>query len=134
MFRHSRKTENRRGTEIVELAIAMPLLTVLVFGVLETCEVLFLKQSASVACYEAVRVAARPRGTATSARDRCQEILTQRRVNNATITIEPADLSELNRGDPITITIRAPIAGNRTTALVVSDSVQVIQTNTMVRE
>ncbi|MEN1678876.1 MAG: TadE family protein [Planctomycetota bacterium] len=130
----SRKQRRRKGVEIVELAVSMPLLTVLVFGVLETCEALFLNQSASIAAYESARVAARPDATALMAIDRGDELMTGRRVQGASVEVSPPDIQNAARGTPITITVRAPFGSNRTTGFVLSNNLVIEQSATMVRE
>lgn len=104
--------------EIAELAFALPVMTVLVFGTLELCEVLFLKQSLAVASYEAGRLAARPGTDAATVQARFDSIVSSRRVTNATITMTPADFSGLSVGDTIRIDVSAPVASNTTTSLV----------------
>ena len=134
MFRNRKTPQSRKGTEIVELAIAMPLLTVVIFGVLETCEVLFLRQSASIACYEATRVATRRGGTPEAARTRCEALLTGRRVSDATVTVTPEDFSGLPQGTPVTVSVTIPFSENRTTGLVIDNELEIAESTTMVIE
>jgi len=54
---------SRRGIEVVELAIIMPLLLLLTFGTLEICEGIFLRQKLELAAHEGVRVAIRKNAT-----------------------------------------------------------------------
>ncbi|TWT95870.1 TadE-like protein [Botrimarina colliarenosi] len=124
----------RLGVEIVELAFALPVMVVIVFGVLETCELLFLKQSLAVAAYETGRVAARPEATTAAAVNRFQQIATARRVANGTITITPAELSSAVVGDTIRITVAAPVSNNNTTSLVLSSVPDVVETVVVLRE
>lgn len=132
----NRRSHRRRrnAVEIVELAVSMPLLTVLVFGVLETCEALFLNQSASIAAYESARVAARPGSTALMAIDRGSDLMAGRRVRSASVEVRPPDIRDIARGTPITITVRAPFGANRTTGFVLSNNLVIEQSATMVRE
>jgi hypothetical protein len=49
--------------------------------------------------------------------DRCDQILAERRIRNATIDIEPVDVEDLDRGTEITVTISAPVVDNSITRL-----------------
>lgn len=125
---------SRLGVEIAELALALPVMVTIVFGTLELCELMFLKQSLSVASYEAGRLAARPGVTTQVVRDRFTQMMTARRVRNARITITPADLTFVNRGDTIRIDVAAPVAGNSSTNLVLRSVPDVTEASFMVRE
>ncbi len=49
----------RRGIATVEFAVIFPILLVMVLGTLEICQRLFSYQSATIAAYEGIRLAAR---------------------------------------------------------------------------
>jgi Flp pilus assembly protein TadG len=125
---------SRLGVEIAELALALPVMVTIVFGTLELCELMFLKQSLSVASYEAGRLAARPGVTSQVVRDRFTQIMAARRVRSSRITITPADLTLANRGDTIRIDVAAPVAGNSSTNLVLRTVPDVTESAFMVRE
>ncbi|QDT68348.1 TadE-like protein [Planctomycetes bacterium MalM25] len=128
------RQERRLGVEIVELAFALPVMMVIVFGTLETCELIFVKQSLAVGAYESGRIAARPGGTADSAVTRFEQIMTSRRVNDATITITPADPTAVAIGDEIRIEVAAPVHSNSTTGLVLTNVPDITETVVVVRE
>ncbi|MEM9354248.1 MAG: TadE/TadG family type IV pilus assembly protein [Planctomycetota bacterium] len=124
----------RRGVEATELALTLPVVVVLVFGALEVCEVVFLKQSLTVTTYEGSRLAARRWTTTADVTSLCDAILEGRRVTNATVTVTPAEIELLPRGTPITVTVRAPFSSNSSTRLVLNSIGDVVQSNTMLRE
>lgn len=133
--RAAKRRRNRRlGVEIVELAFALPVMVVIVFGTLETCELLFTKQSLAVAAYEAGRVSARPNGSAATAQTRFDQIMAARRINNATLTITPADLSSLAVGETIRLEATAPVSGNNSTNLVLTGVPDIVEVVVVVRE
>lgn len=135
MFAKRRRVRKRRkGAAIVELAVCLPVMTLLVFGTLELCELMFLKQSMSVASYEAARLAARKDSTSAMVIGRCESILADRRVDGATVTLDPGDITGLPRGTAIQVNIRAPLQANNTTALVLNQGLEVRQSTTMLRE
>lgn len=103
----SRKNDDRRkGAATVEAAVCLPLLIVLVFGAVESANGIFLKQSLTIAAYEAVKIASGPRGTQQAATTRCREVLAVRDVDDFTITFTPNNLSEdTARGALIRVTV-----------------------------
>jgi hypothetical protein len=73
---------------------------------------IFLDHSLSIASYEGVRVGINYDGTNADVLAQCEEILDQRRVEDADIEINPADVSQVERGVPIEVTISAPCEPN----------------------
>lgn len=129
-----RRRDDRRGIEIAELAFALPVMTVIVFGVLECCELLFAKQSLAVAAYEAGRVAARSDADMADVTTRFNQIVTARRIDNATLVVTPGSFAGLNAGDHIRVDVTAPVSGNTSTNLVLVGVPDLRETVTFVRE
>lgn len=128
------RSKGRRGVEIVELAFALPVMTVIIFGTLELSEVLYLKQSLALASYEAGRLAARPGADVASVESRFQSIMTARRVDNAVITVTPGDIASAAVGDTIRIDVSAPLEGNNATNLVLSSVPDITEVVVILRE
>lgn len=108
MFSPARKMNDskRKGAATVEAAVCLPLLIVLVFGSVESSNGIFLKQSLTIAAYEAAKIAASPRGTKDAATARCAEVMSVRDVDNFEITFSPNNLNEnTTRGRRITVTV-----------------------------
>ena len=82
------------------------------FGTLETCAGLYLKETLTVAAFEGVRVGVRRRATADDVIARANEVLDERGVVGATVEVSPSNFNSLDALDPITVTIAAPTAGN----------------------
>lgn len=129
-----RSAIRRWGIEVVELAVALPVLTIITFGTLETCELLFTKQSLAVAAYEAGRVAARPNATTASTQNRFNQIATARRLTNATVTITPADITTVGTGGTVRIDVTAPVSANNSTHLVLSSIPDIVESVVVTRE
>jgi len=55
----------RKGAEVVEMALVLPLLILLTLGTLEICEGIFLRQKLELAAHEGARVAILKRSTAS---------------------------------------------------------------------
>jgi hypothetical protein len=109
---YRRRIEPRRGAAAAEMAICLPLLVMLVLGSIETCSMIYLRHSLTIASYEAARVAIDFDGTNTAVLERCQEILDAREVADADIDIVPPDVELVERGQPISITVSAPSDSN----------------------
>lgn len=131
--RHGR-AGRRTAAATVELALMLPLMLLVVFGSLEVCQRLMLRQTATVAAYETARLAARRGASANRALDRGQSILAGRQVVNGLITINPADMSQVATGDPLLITVTVPIAGNTNIHYVLPNTGSVTVSATMLRE
>ncbi len=110
-----RETERllRRGTATVELAICLPIIVILVFGSIEVAHFVHLKQDLTICAYEAAKVAAQSGKTAQEVETRFQEIATAKKVDQASITLEPASISELQPGQQIRVIAEAPADSNR---------------------
>ncbi|QDV73343.1 TadE family protein [Botrimarina mediterranea] len=133
--RSNRSRDSRRwGIEVAELAISLPVLTIITFGTLETCQLLFTKQSLAVAAYEAGRVAARPDGTTESTLNRFNQIATARRLQGANFTMTPADLNGVAVGESIRIDVTAPVSSNNSTHLVLFNIPDIVESVVVIRE
>jgi len=72
----------------------------------------FLKQSLTIAAYEGAHTALAPNATATDIRNTCNQILADRRVRDATITLVPADPAAVPEGEFMEVRISAPADSN----------------------
>ncbi len=111
-FRPFSRRRAGRGVAAAELAVCLPVVVLLVIATVEACSAVFLKQSLTVAAYEGVRTAIVPGATSTSVEATCNQILTDRRVKGATVTVSPSNIASLNPGDYVDVTITAPCASN----------------------
>lgn len=84
----------------------------LVQASIEACTMIFLDHGLTIASYEGVRVAINFDGTNTSVRARCDEIINQRSIDGGNVTINPADVSNVPRGQPVAVTVSAPCDSN----------------------
>lgn len=130
----------RRGAASVELAVCLPFLFALTFGMLEYSNSVMLKTRMTSAAYEAVRLATRPTtssttaATASSVTTYCSSLLTQLGVNGATVTISPTNLSNVAPQDIVTVSITAPFSQNSLTTIVISGSTNVTASATLIVE
>lgn len=109
--------DDRRGIAAVEFAICLPVLLLILMGVLESCSMIFLKQSLAVTAYEGAHTAVVAEATSADVVATCNQILADRGVNSATITITPSDITSIDPGEFITVNISAPADANRVVPL-----------------
>jgi Flp pilus assembly protein TadG len=100
--------QGRSGAATLELAVAAPLLVILVFGAIEMANAVFLKQTVNLAAYEAAKIITRPGTNQTLAETRVSEIMTARRVSNYTLSFSPTVTTATARGTQVTVTLSAP--------------------------
>ena len=100
----------RRGAAAVETAIVLPVVVFVVFGSIEIANGVFMKQSLAIAAYEGAREASRPGGTQAQAKSRIREVLSNKGVDNETVTFTPAITADTPRGTKIYVKVSAPVS------------------------
>ncbi len=111
MFRSRKTTRSatkRRGIAAAELAVCLPVMVLLTLAMIETCTMIFLKQSLSVAAYEGAHAAIAPGTTTAQARAVADSILRDRRVNAATVEFFPRRLESVREGEFFEVRVSAP--------------------------
>lgn len=104
--------EPRRGAALVELAVCLPTLIFVMLMAMEAADVIFLKQTMHVAAYEAARAAIKPDSTTTLAENAGKQLLDTRQVSDYEITFTPSNVSGVDPGEIITVTVSAPVSEN----------------------
>ncbi len=102
----------RRAVAASELAVCLPVMALLVLATLETCTMIFLKQSLTVASYESMRAALEPGSQPANVQTVCNGVLADRRVVGGTLTIQPANINTLSPGQYLQVTVAAPADRN----------------------
>ena len=102
----------RRGVAAAELAVCLPIIVLMVVATIEACSALFLKQSLTIAAYEGVRTALEEGATPGNVQAACKQILTDRKIKGANITLKPSNPATLNPGEFIDVTVTAPCGPN----------------------
>lgn len=108
----------RKGGATVELAIAMPLLMMMIFGGMEAANSIFLKQGMTVAAYETAKMATTVGFSAEDALARGQAALNARGFGEAEISIDPPNVTAVDPGTPIVVSVTAPSSLNAISPLV----------------
>jgi Flp pilus assembly protein TadG len=112
IIRRTNRSSKRRGVAAAELAVCLPVVVLIVLATIESCSALFLKQSLTVAAYEGVRTAIEKGTTTANVQTRCDQILTDRRIQGATVTVNPTNKVAMKPGDFIDVTVSAPCTPN----------------------
>ena len=102
----------RRATAAVELAICLPIISLLTFGSIEIANGLYLKQAVAEAAYEAARIATTSKGDSAVAETRGEDVLKKRGVKGYTVTISPAVDLSTEAGTTVTATVTAKAKRN----------------------
>ena len=110
----SSRKENRDGIATSELAICLPILILLTLAVLETCTVIFLKETITISAYEGARVGIRKQGTDAQVASKVQTFLESRGIIFESDFVEISDpgFDQASDLQNITVTVNVPCDGN----------------------
>ena len=114
--RHARR-QRRCGAAVVETALLLPVLVLLAFGSIELSNMVFVKQSLSIAAYEGARTVSKPGSTAAQSDTRIREVLTARNLTSYSVQYTTAASVPINitsttpRGTQLTVTVQSNNGG-----------------------
>lgn len=105
---------NRSAIATVELAICLPVLSLIVFGSIQATNLIFLQHATTAAVYEGTLEMAKSNATNASVESRIQQVLDAREVVNTTISIIPAGTNIANTpaGTLLTLEVSADVRSN----------------------
>ena len=106
------RLERRRAVAASELAVCLPVIVLLVLAMIESCTMIFLKQSLTASAYEGVRNALVQNADARDVQAACEAVLRDRRVQGANIAVLPANWERIAPGQYVEVTVSAPAARN----------------------
>lgn len=110
---YRRHASTRKAAVTVELALVLPLLAAIVFGAIQACNTIHLKQALVSAAYEGTRVVAKPSATLAQTQNAIAAMLDARGVEGYQITINPnEEFLATPDGRRITIVVSAPTSRN----------------------
>lgn len=111
-MRRIRTRNVREGAAIVEVALALPILVLVTLATIDTCAVIYLRQSAKIAAYECARVGVMNGATVQDMQVQCDSVMSNRNVHNYSMQTSVSDPSSLARGDLFTVTVSVPANAN----------------------
>jgi hypothetical protein len=110
--RHQQPGQRRTGVAVVELAVCLPVLTLITLATVESSAMIFLQQSLSIASYEAARVALVPGSTEVNVRLQAEIILKGRDVQGVKVQVNPSNFDAMPEGTWIQVVCSAPFSKN----------------------
>lgn len=110
-FQRSQRSKTR-GAATVETAVCLPLFVIIVFGTLESCNLMFLRQGLLQAAYEGARVAIVPNAKSENVVEQVERILVQRDIQSSAIRIIPTDFDSAPFGTEVTVEVDAQPGAN----------------------
>jgi hypothetical protein len=102
----------RTGLASSELAVCLPVIILMVFGMIESCTMIFLQQSLTISAYEGARRSIGQDGSNASVIAASEQILLDRSIVGYQIHLSHADISRVDPGTYITITVSASCDDN----------------------
>ena len=106
------RRSSRLAVVTVEFAIVLPVLIALVVGIVESCNLIYVKQSLTVSAYEGARAAIVKGMTQTDIEARSNQLLADRKIKNTAILISPNPPSAAAYGSYITVRVQATYGTN----------------------
>ena len=110
MLRKKRKLRQnfltaRRGVAAVELAVCLPILTIVSLATIEVCSMMHTSQAMKIASFEAARVGVVPGAQSENVQFQCESLLESRGITAFSISMTPSDPSDLESGDYFRVSI-----------------------------
>lgn len=102
----------RVGAAMVELALFLPVFFMITMATVETCRVLYLRQSLTIAAYECARLGIVPGMSLDALQSQCDAIMNGRNIKGAVLSTNPASLESLRYGDTLTVSISVALDTN----------------------
>ena len=133
-----RRTPSRRGTALAELTVCLPLITLVIFGGIESADMVYLKENLKNVSYEGGRAAAKFNSDNAEVLSRMNALLAAIPVNGATITLElpvgATNVDQMSRGEIVKIIVSAPAESNTVGPLKLYKGQTIIANTFVIRE
>ncbi len=114
MTQHSpqfhRIRQARRGAHIVEMALVLPILIMVVFGIIEFARANQIRQTVKQAAYEGARVGITTDATVTNVQTSANSVLSSVGITGATVTVSPNPITSTTTF--VTVTVSASATAN----------------------
>ncbi len=100
----------RRGAHIVEMALVLPILIMIVFGIIEFSRANQIRQTVKQAAYEGARVGITMDATVASVQAQANSVLTGVGITGGTVTVSPNPITSTTPF--VTVTVSASATAN----------------------
>ncbi len=114
MFRNSnrRKHARRRGAALTELAICLPLLSIVTLGAIEAANGLYVRQKLITVAYDLSRSAAAHGDQTVKISTQATALFKSYGIKGGSYSFSPSNFSNAKPGTEITVTVTAPLSRN----------------------
>ncbi len=126
----------RRGTVAVEMALLLPLLLLILFGMLEYGSLFWRAQQIGAVSRQGARIGAMPSGTSAAVTSAVDTMMTNYGLGGTgySVTLNPADPAGMAAGASFTVTISVPYTAIQLTNFPVPTPTTLVRATTMVKE
>lgn len=128
------RNRRRRGLATVELAIGLPVVLILIFGSIETCSMVYVRQALAASAYEAARIAIRRDADSAAAEAQGVNVLVGHGIDTAEFVFDPAEVGDVDRSNPVSVTVSAPADSHSVIPLDYFAGMTLTVTTTMIKE
>lgn len=104
------RRQTREGTATVELAVTVPVLVLIVFGLIEVGQGVLAKQVLVNAARDGARSATLEGATVADVETTVLNFLASSGMEGATVTVSPSPLTVAQGGDPVSVTVSVPFS------------------------
>lgn len=105
-----RHQQSRRGAHIVEMALVLPILIMIVFGIIEFARANQIRQTVKQAAYEGARAGITADATVTAVTTQVNSVLSSVGITGSTVTVSPNPIT--NTTTFVTVTVSASATAN----------------------
>jgi Flp pilus assembly protein TadG len=103
---------NRRGAALMELAICLPILSIVTLGSIEAANGIYVRQKLVSVAYDLARSSTTPGDQSAAISAKAKTLFKTYGLKNASFKTSPANLATAKPGTPVTITVTAPMNKN----------------------
>lgn len=101
----------RRGAHIVEMALVLPILIMVVFGIIEFARANQIRQTVKQAAYEGARVGITTDASVTNVQTAANSVLTSVGITGSTVTVSPNPITSTTQFVTVTVSTSATANG-----------------------
>ncbi len=106
-----RSSRSCSGLATVEVALTLPILILIALATIDTCRVIFVRQSAKITAYECARIATIPGVKYRDVQVQCDAMMTNRKINDFELSMS-RDPELLIKGELLRVTVAVPADSN----------------------
>ena len=106
-----RKQQARRGAHIVEMALVLPILIMVVFGIIEFARANQIRQTVKQAAYEGARVGITLDASVSNVQTAANSVLSSVGITGSTVTVTPNPISSSTQFVTVTVSTSATANG-----------------------